>query len=142
MTIFGVCWEFVRDSVAGSRTTCFCHRRKILNRLKMVFSGINTSFMQRFFSYILIVVMSLGTVIPAAIPFYEICRGQLTGAVLEDLVEEGFAEIEKETCAYSSPVLVGPGKEPVLPAAFVFPCIVHPASQFLPGLVDVPPELS
>jgi hypothetical protein len=45
--------------------------------------------------------MSLSIVIPAAIPFYEICRNQLTGAVMEDLVEEGSAEIEKETYTYT-----------------------------------------
>lgn len=61
------------------------------------------SVMQRFFSYTLIVVMSLSVVIPTAIPFYEICRNQLTGAVMEDLVEEGFAEIEKETYTYTPP---------------------------------------
>ncbi|MFM7155185.1 MAG: hypothetical protein ACKOZV_13790 [Bacteroidota bacterium] len=98
--------------------------------------------MQRFFSYTLIIVMSLSIVIPAAIPFYEICRNQLTGAVMEDLVEEGFAEIEKETYTYTPLVLIGPGIEQVLRATFIFPCSTHPASQFLPGLVDVPPECS
>lgn len=96
--------------------------------------------MQRFFSYVLIVLMSLSVVIPAAIPFYEICRSQLTGAVMEDLVEEGLVEIEKETCVLAPPVLIGPGIEQILPAILVFPCSTHPASQFLPGLVDVPPE--
>ncbi|MFM7401111.1 MAG: hypothetical protein ACKO4W_09420, partial [Bacteroidota bacterium] len=59
--------------------------------------------MQRFFSYTLIIVMSLSIVIPAAIPFYEICLNQLTGAVMEDLVEEGFAErMKKKIQVYST----------------------------------------
>ena len=98
--------------------------------------------MQRFFSYFLIIVMSLSVVIPAAVPFSEICRTQLTGAVMEDLVEEGFVEIEKETYTYNPLLLIGQGVEQVLSVTLAFPCSTHPASQFLPGLVDVPPELS
>lgn len=98
--------------------------------------------MQRFFSYLLIIVMSLSIVIPAAIPFCETCSNQLAGAVMEDLVEEGFEEIEKETYTYNPLVLIGQVVEQVLSVTLAFPCSTHPASQFLPGLVDVPPELS
>lgn len=100
------------------------------------------SVMQRFFSYVLIVLMSLSVVIPAAIPFCETCSNQLAGAVMEDLMEEDLAEIEKETYTYSPLIFIGQGSELVLPAASGFPYGPHPASQFLPGLVDVPPELS
>lgn len=102
----------------------------------------NKSVMQRFFSYVLIVLMSLSVVIPAAIPFCEICSNQLAGTVMEDLMEEDLAEIEKETYTYSPLIFIGQGSELALPATFGFPCGPHPASQFLPGLVDVPPELS
>ena len=98
--------------------------------------------MQRFFSYVLIVLMSLSVVIPAAIPFYETCSNQLAGVVMEDLVEEAFAEIDKDTYTYNPLILIEPGLEQTLPVKLAFPCSTYPASQFLPGLVDVPPELS
>jgi hypothetical protein len=99
--------------------------------------------MQRFFSFLLIILMSLSVVIPAAIPFYEIYHNQLTGALMEDMAgEEDLAEIEKETCAYGLLVFPGSVLEQESGVSPAFPRGCYPVSQFLPGLVDVPPEHS
>lgn len=98
--------------------------------------------MQRLSSYLLIVLMSLSVVIPAAMPFYEECCSQFAGALSEDMAEEGLLEIEKEAYIYSPVELIGRFEERVLRISFVFACDTHPESQFLPGLVDIPPEFS
>jgi len=99
--------------------------------------------MQRFFSFLLIILMSLSVVIPAAVTFYEICHNQFTGTGMEDMAGEGdLAEIEKETCAYGPLVLPGSVLEQESGVSLAFPRGCYPASQFLPGLVDMPPDHS